>query len=219
MTRPRPLLLVAVVALVLSACSLTTLEASGRLTADNCVVRVHGRAQSGDATTRRADGVAELAPTGNASSEFGKEWRYGDDESYLQARDIVAERIAGAQCHRVVLNGHSNGGAFVATLLCRGETFDGTLVGVVIDDPVPDTATQGCQQPDGVDVALYWTGALEPHTAVGTRCDTVDLPCAGEVMIGIEAMAANVGAPILDSIHRSHRWYRDAPQIDAWLLG
>lgn len=115
-----------------------------------------------------------------------------------------------------MLNGFSNGAAFAAKLYCRGETFGGTVVGVVVDDPVPDEAVVDCQPADEVDVALYWTGALT-EAMPGASCADLHWVCEGSELLGIDAYAAAIGTPILASPHDEHRWHRDAPQLLAWL--
>ena len=73
----------------------------------------------------------------------------------------------------------------VASLVCNGEDFGGTLVGAVIDDPVSDTATEGCAAAPGVEIALYWTGALDADSAPGTSCEDNTYTCEGGIVIGI----------------------------------
>jgi hypothetical protein len=60
----------------------------------------------------------------------------------------------------VVLSGFSNGASFVGKLVCSGETFGERLVGVVIDDPVPDLGVADCAPNSTVKTAPYWTGEL-----------------------------------------------------------
>lgn len=185
--------------------------------ADRCLVRVHGRSESGAASVLR-DGYAEISPTGNDEAFGGYQWLYFPEDRYQQARHIIAEAIDAAECERVVLNGFSNGAAFVAKVLCRGETFGGRLVGVVIDDPVPDEGVVPCEPASGIDAALYWTGALTDADA-GTDCDSIDFTCEGGRLIGIDAYADSLGVAIEQSVFDEHRWYRDAPELDAWLGG
>ena len=90
------------------------------------------------------DDFAELSPTGNDVVGDGHQWLYAPEERYIEARSIVDDTLTAAGCRRAVLNGFSNGAAFVAKLYCRGETFDGRVVGIVVDDPVPDEAVVGC---------------------------------------------------------------------------
>ncbi len=101
-----------------------------------CVVLLHGKGGEGDSTEIDEQGVATIRPTGNAEAWDGWEWRYFPDESFDEALTIVNE--AAAACDAVLLGGFSNGAAFAAKLYCRGETLDGRLLAVVVDDPVPD---------------------------------------------------------------------------------
>jgi hypothetical protein len=177
-----------------------------------CVVRLHGKGgQGGD--TVIVDGIVELSPTGNADGWGGREWRYFPDDRFAEATAIVRDAIDGAGCSDVVVNGFSNGAAFAAKLWCRGETFDGRLRGVVIDDPVPDQATALCVPDPGVDAALYWTGALGSTATPGADCGAIDWTCEGGSMIGIDAYAEAMGIDVKPSPFDEHAWYWDAPEI------
>lgn len=185
------------------------------VTAERCLVRLHGRTGTGGPPVVH-DAYAELSPTGNDEYADGHQWLYSTEERYIGARDIVARAISGAGCEHVVLNGFSNGAAFAAKLYCRGETFGGVVAGVVVDDPVPDEAVRGCSPAPGVPVALYWTGALRDANA-GVECDSIDYTCEGSVLLGIDAFADELGTEIIPSPHAEHLWYRDAPELSDWL--
>src|SRR5262245_46239166 len=156
---------------------------------DRCLVRFHGKGGRGGDTVVE-DGVSVIAPNGNAEGWGGLQWLYFPDAEYEVARTIVDDAIAG--CREVIVNGFSNGGAFAAKLFCRGETFGGRLVRVVIDDPVPDSAVEGCSPDPSVDVTLYWTGALD-QAQPGWDCSEADWTCEGGHTIGIDAFAAALG--------------------------
>jgi len=190
---------------------------AGAVRAANCLVRIHGRTETGSAPVQR-DGYAELSPTGNAEFGDGHVWLYDTDERYADARRIVAGAIDGAECERVVLDGFSNGGAFAARLFCQGESFGGTVVGVIIDDPVPDDSTNPCDPAPGVEVALYWTGALS-GAAAGIACESIGYTCGGELLVGIDAFADGLRTEILVSPHVDHVQYQDAPEIGRWFAG
>lgn len=192
-----------------------TTTAPEGLDAEACLVRVHGRGGTG-ALPIEHEGYVELAPTGNAVHDAGHVWLYGDDEDYASALGRLTAAVEGAGCERVVLHGFSNGGALVGHLLCRGEDLGGTLVGVVIDDPVPDQGAEGCTPPPAVRVAVYWTGALTQATA-GTSCASIGFVCRGDELVGIDAYAAAVGAEVQASPNSEHAWYLDAPEATAWL--
>lgn len=185
-------------------------------TADRCVVRLHGKGGGGQPTIVR-DGIAEITPAGNADGWGGRQWLYFPEESYIAARDAVATAIDAAGCREVVINGFSNGGGFAGKLLCRGETFGGRVVGVVLDDPVPDAGTAGCRSAPDVKVALYWTTAQDPISQPGFSCAEIDGTCEGGKTVGIDAYAAAIGVNVQRSPFMAHEWYWDAPEISAWL--
>jgi pimeloyl-ACP methyl ester carboxylesterase len=186
-------------------------------TAERCLVRLHGKSETGAEAQLRDDGVAELAPTGNGRAGEGHEWVYDPDEELDEAVATVADLVEEVGCTRVVLDGFSNGGAFAATVACRGETLDGALVGVVVDDPPPDEGVVDCAPAEGVELALYWTGALDEQAQPGADCDDLGWTCAGGRLLGIDAYAEALGVEAQDSPFDEHRWYRDAPEIDTWL--
>ncbi len=184
--------------------------------ADVCLVRIHGRTDDGRVPSLIGD-VAELWPQGNELFGPGRVWIYFPDEKYTESRDIVAEAIAETGCTRTLVNGFSNGGAMAAALYCAGEDFGGTLEQVVIDDPVTDTATNGCAPAPGVGVSLYWTGVLDGDSQPGTDCDDNGYTCQDGVIIGVDAMAENLGVDWQQSPFDDHIWFLDAPEIEAFL--
>jgi hypothetical protein len=184
--------------------------------AGRCIVRLHGKGGGGE-PTRIVDGVAEVAPDGNADGWGGRQWVYFPDERYDEARDTVATALDAAACATAVIDGFSNGAAFAGALLCRGEVFDGRVVGYVIDDPVPDRAVEGCTPAPDVRVALYWTGALEPTAQPGVDCASIDWTCAGGSLLGIDAYAEAVDVEVSTSPNTDHQWFRDAPELAEWL--
>lgn len=186
------------------------------VSAERCVVRLHGKGGDGQPTIVR-DGIAEVTPTGNAEGWGARQWLYFPEDEYVAARDAVSEAIDEVGCQQVVINGFSNGGGFAGKLFCNGETFGGRLVGVVLDDPVPDTGTTNCQPQAGIKVALYWTGAQDPISQPGFDCAEIDGTCEGGVTVGIEAYAAAIGVGIQLSRFTEHEWYREAPELTAWL--
>jgi hypothetical protein len=178
-----------------------------------CVVRLHGKGGTGAATVNDA-GVAIIAPTGNADGWGGRQWLYFPDEEYAAARTMVADSVE--ECGQIILDGFSNGAAFAAKLYCRGETFDGRLVRVVVDDPVVDAGVEGCMPDPSVDVVLYWTGGLEATARPGWNCAEGDWTCEGGVTIGIDAFAEALATDVLESPFDEHRWFLDAPELDDW---
>jgi hypothetical protein len=197
----------------------TTREASAVTTVavgaprDRCLVRLHGKGGSGADTTTEGD-VTVIAPTGNSDGWGAKQWLYFPDDEYRTARQIVVDSIDG--CGEVIVNGFSNGASFAASLYCHGETFDGRLVGVVVDDPVTDHAVDGCAPDPAVALTLYATGALEATATPGWSCADGDWTCEGGETIGIEAYAEALGTEARQSPFTEHEWYLDAPEVRAW---
>lgn len=196
----------------------STTTAPRAVTGVPCVVELHGKGGRGGATTT-AGGVTTVRPTGNAAGWNGRQWLYFPDSGYTAARQVVADAIAGANCGRVVVNGFSNGAAFAAKLYCRGESFDGRLVGVMVDDPVTDRAVEGCAPPSGVPVVLYWTGALEGQAKAGWRCADADWTCEGGTTLGITAYARALGTGVQASPNKDHAPNTKAPEPAAWARG
>lgn len=218
----RPAVVLLLGLLVLAACgddaapeAAATTTAPDGLRAEACLVRVHGRSDTG-ARPVEHDGYVELAPTGNAVDGDGHVWLYGDDEAYDDAVARITAAVDAVGCERVVLNGFSNGGGFVGRMLCRGEDLGGTLRGVVIDDPVPDEGVTDCAAAPSTRVAVYWTGALTVATP-GASCASIGYVCFGDEIVGIDAYAASVGAEVQPSPHTEHTWFREAPETTAWL--
>ena len=133
---------------------------------------------------------------------------------YDAARAIVADAVAG--CGPIIVDGFSNGASFAAALYCPGETFDGRLVRVIIDDPVTDHAVDECAPAPVVAVTLYATGALERRPPAGTQCDGLDWTCQGGETLGIDAWAAALGVPRQQSPHTDHQPYADPPELSDW---
>lgn len=179
-----------------------------------CRVRLHGKSGQGGPSEDATDGVRNVFPNGNAEGWGGRQWLYFPDAEYDAAAAIVRDAVAG--CDVILLGGFSNGAAFAAKLYCRGETFDGRLVGVVVDDPVPDHAADGCQPDPAVALTLYWTGGLADQATPGWECAEADWTCEGGETIGIDAFAANLQVEPLDSPMDGHTWYWDAPELSAW---
>jgi hypothetical protein len=206
-------------ALVLVACGDdgTAADAERAIRGDRCIVRLHGKGGEGAAPRTSGNGVIELAPAGNGEGWGGREWRYSTDEDYEVALAAVRAAIDDAGCaSSIVVNGFSNGASFAAAVYCRGETFDGRLTGVVIDDPVADAATKGCAPAPHVPAVLYWTGALDRTAPPGTDCEPIDWTCAGGTVVGAEAFARSAGLVVSPSPFTEHEWYHDAPEIARW---
>lgn len=184
--------------------------------ADDCVLLLHGKGGDGAAPTFDGD-VLVIQPRGNAEGWNGHQWDYRTDDGYRDARAIVLNVLNQAQCQRVVIHGFSNGAAMTAALRCDIDFRGGPVVGYIIDDPVTDDVPIGCDADPAANTALYWTGALAAQVAPGTSCDAVDWTCLGDTVRTIDDYATDLGVDWQPSIHDDHRWYREAPEIAAWL--
>jgi pimeloyl-ACP methyl ester carboxylesterase len=198
------------------ATTTTAAPSAGSATGTRCEVRLHGKGGSGSATSTSGN-ITIVQPTGNASGWGGRQWLYFPENRYVEARKIVADAVAKEGCEKVVLNGFSNGGAFAAKLYCRGENFDGRLVGVMIDDPVTDNAVTGCGPAPGVQRVLYWTGALQGDAQPGWQCSRGDWTCEGGTTLGIQAYSAALGTPATASPTTKHERNTRAPEPARWL--
>jgi hypothetical protein len=178
-----------------------------------CIVRLHGKGSSG-APSETVDDRRIVAPDGNAEGWNGRQWLYDTPERFDAGVAIVTAAADG--CARVVVHGFSNGGAFAGKLFCRGIDLGGRLAGVIVDDPVTDNGVVPCAPAAGVEVALYWTGALAADSAPGGACGPKDWTCEGGTTIGIDAYAAALGVPATASPHDDHRWHFEAPELTAW---
>ncbi len=184
--------------------------------AEQCVVHLHGKGGSGQDATLE-DRVAHLRPSGNDEAWGGRQWSYFPDEAFAEASAIVSAAVDAAGCEFVVLNGFSNGAAFVAKLVCSGTTLDERLVGAVIDDPVADLGVADCSPAPLVGTALYWTGALSETAPPGTDCSEIDWTCEGDTVTDIDTYAAALGVEVTPSPFTDHEPYLDTPEPETWL--
>jgi hypothetical protein len=194
----------------LSTPSADATDSSGR----RCLVRLHGKGGAGAETSIDGDGVTTILPSGNADGWGGRQWVYFPDREYDIALQIVADAVA--DCEAVIVDGFSNGASLAAKMYCRGEAFDGRLLRVVVDDPVPDAGVADCTPDPDVELVLYWTGGLAATARPGWDCSAGDWTCEGGTTIGIEAYAAALGTDIRDSPFDDHEWYWDAPELSQW---
>ena len=206
---------IALCGFVLSAVGVGCAEDSdpSAVTTDRCLVRLHGKG-GGGAETVVEDGASVISPDGNAEGWGGRQWLYFPDEEYTAARKVVEDAIAG--CGQVIIHGFSNGAAFAGKLYCRGETFGGRLVRVVVDDPVVDAAVNDCSPDPSVGVALYWTGALEAQAQPGWECAEADWTCEGGHTIGIDAYAEALVTQVKASPFDQHQSFLEAPELSDW---
>ena len=176
-------------------------------------MRLHGKGGTGKPTTT-SGGVSVVAPTGNADGWGGRQWLYFPDSEYDKALASVTDAVA--PCGSIIVDGFSNGASFAAALYCNGETFDGRLQRVIVDDPVTDHAVDDCAPDPSVAVTLYATGALEAQAPPGWQCSEGDWTCEGGEVIGIDAWSRALGVPRQQSPHTDHQPYDDAPELSAW---
>jgi hypothetical protein len=183
-----------------------------------CVVWLHGLGGRGSATVI-SNGVKYIYPDGNAPADGGgRRWAYfGTNGEYESARGVVEAALSGMQCTRTVIDGFSNGGGFAGKLFCRNETFgDANVVGYIADDPVTDYGVDPCTLGSGLNVAMYWTGALQEDPILD--CAINGWWCEGNRIMGPDAYADALG---LDdwarSPHRRHKPYMWPPEVAAWL--
>jgi len=174
---------------------------------------LHGKG-GGGADTVVEDGVSVIYPDGNAEGWGGRQWLYFPDEEYTAARQVVEDAIPG--CDQLIIHGFSNGGAFAAKLYCRGETFGGRLVRVVVDDPVVDDAVTACSPDPSVGVTLYWTGGLDAQAQPGWDCAEADWTCEGGHTIGIDAYAEALDTLLKPSPFDQHQSFLEAPELSDW---
>jgi hypothetical protein len=183
-------------------------------TGKKCIVHLHGKGGRGAPTSVEGD-VTHLYPEGNAAGWEARQWLYFPDNRYEETKGIVAAAIRGAGCGRVIVHGFSNGASAAAKLYCHAERFGNTLVGAVIDDPVPDHGVEPCRRPRGVKLRLYVTGALK-ETAPGWACKKSDFTCEGDSTIGMTRYAEHLGTSAAISAQDKHEPYTAPPEYQAW---
>ena len=180
-----------------------------------CVVLLHGKGGAAQASTVAGD-LRYLRPGGNGEGWGGREWRYFPEDRYQEVQTSIADALDRGGCARAVIQGFSNGAAAAAKLYCRGEDFEGRVIGYLLDDPVPDQGVAGCRPRAGVRIRLYSTGALSV-AADGWSCATQDWTCEGGRTIGIERYARELGTDVARSIHTTHTEYATPPEVGEWL--
>jgi hypothetical protein len=179
-----------------------------------CIVHLHGKGGHGSPTSVQGD-VTHLYPEGNAAGWEARQWLYFPENRYEETKGIVAAAISGAGCGRVIVHGFSNGASATAKLYCHAERFGNTLVGAIIDDPVPDHGVEPCRRPRGVKVRLYVSGALK-DTVEGWPCKKADFTCDGATTIGVPRYAEHLGTVATPSAHKKHEEYAAPPEYQAW---
>ncbi|MBX7100879.1 MAG: hypothetical protein K1X89_24405 [Myxococcaceae bacterium] len=172
-------------------------DAGSLPTGPRCLVLLHGRSGTG-APTQTVSGYRVVMPDGNqAYGGGGLVWIYFPASEYAAMAAGVRAAIP-ADCGRIVLRGFSNGASAAAKLFCRGETFGGRLLGVIVDDPVMDDGTQGCAPGAKVPVEVYATGALP---AGPYQCSSNGFTCEGGEVVSASTYVSRLGSTA--SLHAS----------------
>ena len=184
--------------------------------ADRCLVLLHGKGGRGENPSIDTDGIAKIVPNGNERDGDGRKWIYFPDDKYSAAVAVVRTAIEASQCTQVILGGFSNGAAFAAKLYCRGERFGNTVISYVVDDPVPDGATQDCAPAADTTVSLFWTGGLADTAKPGWDCSDGGWICEGGTTIGIDAYALALDTAAVQSARTNHEFWSENPALSAW---
>lgn len=126
-----------------------------------CIITLHGKGGAGGATWQNGD-IAMISPTGNGDGGgWGPaHWEYATPTTYNQALGLINNSLTPENCGQIVLIGFSNGASMASKVYCQGQTFGGKLVGVIVDDPVPDQAVDNCAPGSGVNVRLIMSNDL-----------------------------------------------------------
>lgn len=134
---------------------------SGGPSGKKCAVWLHGKGGSGGSPSVDGD-VTWLSPTGNGDGGgWGPaHWEYATSTTFNQAISIINTEIAPQACGQIAIVGFSNGAAMAAKIFCQGQNFSGRLVGVLVDDPVPDQVVDNCAASSGVGVRLIMSDEL-----------------------------------------------------------
>ncbi len=158
-----------------------------------CIVTLHGKGGAGGATWQNGD-ITMISPTGNGDGGgWGPaHWEYGNSTTYNQALAIINTSLNPENCGQIVLIGFSNGAAMAAKVYCQGQTFGSKLVGVIVDDPVPDQVVDNCAPGSGVNVRLIMSNDMGWITD-GTGCPG-GWTCQG-TLYGRTTYQARLGAP------------------------
>lgn len=158
-----------------------------------CVVSLHGKGGDGGAPWQNGD-TTWLFPTGNGDGGgWGPHhWEYATSTTYNQALVIITNELTPHGCGQISLIGFSNGAAMAAKVFCQGQNFTNRLVGVIVDDPVPDQVVDNCAAASGVDVRLIMSNDMGWITD-GTPCPG-GWTCQG-TLYGRATYQTKLGAP------------------------
>lgn len=148
-----------------------------------CVVFLHGKGGSGQATTQQGD-QTWIWPNGNADGWGGRQWLYATTTEYNQALTNITNSVNPQNCGQIVLAGGSNGAAMAAKMYCQGYNFGGKLVGVIPDDPVPDQGVDNCAPAQDVELQLVQSDEMNSWvgSSIRTCASMGDWTCQGNVL-------------------------------------
>lgn len=168
-------------------------SATGGPSGKKCVVTLHGKGGAGGATWQNGD-ITMISPTGNGDGGgWGPaHWEYATPTTFNQAYGIINNSITPENCGQVSLIGFSNGASMAAKVFCQGQTFNNRLVGVIVDDPVPDQGVDNCAPGSGVAVRLIFSNDMGWITD-GTACPG-GWTCQG-TLYGRATYQSKLGAP------------------------
>jgi pimeloyl-ACP methyl ester carboxylesterase len=179
---------------------------------NRCLVFLHGMGGTGSAIYRN-DNVWWVQPAGNYWAAGGLSWDYVTASGFVANVANIRAQISAAGCGQVVLVGFSNGGGLASRTLCSGETFGGRLVGVILDDPVVDSAPLGCSNAAGVQVAMLYTSWMAGIGAQGGACDP------GWVCLGNRMTVTNYASAVGASAVLKNRGHEPEPDYQARVAG
>jgi hypothetical protein len=139
-------------------------------TGKKCIVNLHGKGGDGGPSYQDGD-TTWIFPTGNGDGGgWGPHhWEYSTSTTYSQALSIINSSIASENCGQIVLIGFSNGASMAAKVYCQGQNFSNRLLGVIVDDPVPDRVVDNCAPASNLQLRLIQSDDMGWITD-GTPC-------------------------------------------------
>jgi pimeloyl-ACP methyl ester carboxylesterase len=178
-----------------------------------CVVSLHGKGGDGGAPWQNGD-ETWLFPTGNGDGGgWGPHhWEYATSTTYNQALSIINSALSPHSCGQITVIGFSNGAAMAAKIYCQGQNFSNRLVGVIVDDPVPDQVVDNCAPASDIGLRLVQSNDMNLWIGGGGFCPG-GWTCQGNTYSRSE-YASRIGASN-PHISGSHSPVNDL--YDAWM--
>ncbi len=189
---------------------------SDPVSAEACLIWLHGKGGQGGATTLDGD-LAVVRPQGTEPGWDGHQWIYAEPESFDDGIGVIADAADAVDCRRVVIHGFSNGASMAAKMYCAGVDLDGRVLGYIVDDPVVDASSADCQPAADQELVLFWTGSLARTAPPGTVCADIDWTCEGPTVGDVTDYADGLGTEVVNSVETEHEPHPDPPQIGQWL--